>query len=1343
MTTLTKRILLSDLEVATQPVCMAFLLATLLVPAASAAEDIPPAPTLEQKLLKEDPAELARSARGKGDATRGAILFYQQHTTCKKCHTFGEKSSPMGPDLTKPEKDREITDVFLVQSILQPSKEIRKGYEPIVVLTDEGLTVTGLLAEDLPERLVLRDPAKDGKLVTIAKDEIDDRAESKQSIMPPELTNQLANRQQFLDLLRYVMEITEGGPQRALELEPEPSLYAPPPLPEYEKHVDHSGMIADLNGESYKRGEAIYNRLCVNCHGTKDKPGSLPTSLRFASGKFRNGSDPHGMYKTLTSGFGLMVAQAWMVPQQKYDAIHYIREAYLKPHNPSQYVTVNAVYLAGLPKGDTRGPAPSNFEPWVAMDYGPNLTASYEIGTNASNFAYKGIAVRLDPGGGGVSRGRYWMMYDEDTLRVAAAWSGEQFIDYRAIMLNGQHAIHPRIVGQLHFENKTGPGWGNPESGSFEDPRLRGRDNRLYGPLPRDWAHYKGLYHQGNRVIVSYTVGETTVLELPAVDASSSPAVFTRTLNIGPRRRDMILQVSEQPGSQSGLHALAGADPTSGRIAAFGPGGTLAAEEPDQTAKAEPSETAALAFDGATHLEIAKSNEFDMSHRDYTIFARIKTRNGGTIFCKTAPTNSWIRDGKTLFVHDGKLVFDIGWVGAVTSRRSVTDNRWHDVAMTYEHRSGRVRLLVDGRLDGEGHLKPAGKAQGHVVRIGYTSANFPERPFLDGQISNVRFYQRALSVEQLARLTTKDGPAEDLLARWQPDGVKGKTVRDATGQGHDGRIIKGQPRAAAAPVATAAAGLVVAGISQPVEGARWLATAEGHLRLKIPAGDKPLKFTLSVARAEKADQVAPLIERLTANESAMDLAGLTKGGPPRWAGTITTQGVVGSDDGPFAVDVLTHPATNPWFCRMRLTGFDFLPGGKQAAVCSWDGNVWLVSGIDRPEEGLTWQRIASGMFQPLGLKFVDGKIHVTCRDQIAVLHDLNGDGETDFYQNFNNDHQVTDHFHEFAMGLQTDSEGNFYYAKSARHAKTALVPHHGTLLRVSKDGSRTDILARGFRAANGVCINPDGTFFVTDQEGHWCPKNRINWVVPNSGGFYGNMFGYHDVTDSSDERMDQPLCWITNSFDRSPAELLWVTSKRWGPLNGSLLNTSYGYGMVYVVPHEKVDGQIQGGMCRLPIPMFPTGVMRGRFHPGDGQLYLTGMFAWAGSRHQPGGFYRLRYTGKPVHLPVGLNATRQGMKITFSGELDREAAENPENYAVKIWGLKRTAGYGSPHVNERKLQVTGATVSADAKTVLLKIPDIQTTWCMEIRYRLKGANGEPVNSMIHNSIHRLGEPREP
>ena len=69
---------------------------------------------------------------------------------------------------------------------------------------------------------------------------------------------------------------------------------------------------------------------------------------------------------------------------------------------------------------------------------------------------------------------------------------------------------------------------------------------------------------------------------------------------------------------------------------------------------------------------------------------------------------------------------------------------------------------------------------------------------------------------------------------------------------------------------------------------------------------------------------------------------------------------------------------------------------------------------------------------------------------------------------------------------------------------------------------------------------------------------------------------------------------------------------------------------------------MQGGMAALPIPQFPTGVMRGRFHPDDGQLYACGMFAWAGNQTQPGGFYRVRYTGKPAWVPLGLSARKDG-----------------------------------------------------------------------------------------------------
>jgi hypothetical protein len=237
------------------------------------------------------------------------------------------------------------------------------------------------------------------------------------------------------------------------------------------------------------------------------------------------------------------------------------------------------------------------------------------------------------------------------------------------------------------------------------------------------------------------------------------------------------------------------------------------------------------------------------------------------------------------------------------------------------------------------------------------------------------------------------------------------------------------------------------------------------------------------------------------------------------------------------------------------------------------------------------------------------------------------------------------------------------------------------------------------------------------------------------------MWGYHDIKESSDNAMEPPVCWITNAFDRSPSELLRVEGAHpaWAPLRGALLNLSYGNGKVFVVPHEIVGGRMQGGMCALTIPPSPTGIMRGRFSPADGQLYTCGLFAWAGDRTQAGGFYRIRATGKPMYAPVELHARKGGIAITFTDRVDPGAAGDPKNYSARVWSLKRTANYGSDHIDEHAIRVAAAKVSDDDRTVFLEVPDIQPTWCMEVTYAIRGASGEAVAGAIDNTIHHLGD----
>ena len=549
-----------------------------------------------------------------------------------------------------------------------------------------------------------------------------------------------------------------------------------------------------------------------------------------------------------------------------------------------------------------------------------------------------------------------------------------------------------------------------------------------------------------------------------------------------------------------------------------------------------------------------------------------RKHTSGTIFAKAPATGSWVPDGTALFIRDGRLVYDVGWVGAVVGSKRINDGKWHDVVMTWKSGNGRVRFYIDGKMDEEGELSPEGRTKGHVVKLGYTSEDFPAQSGLEGSLDDVRFYQRALKAGEIGKPPATD---EALVARWN----LAKGMKDLAGKGHDGTMKGGGGGGFSGE------GLTFMVLGGPVT-TSWVTTAEGDLRLKIPAGSEPVRLKIGCRLGE-----------INGFAAAEDLAPLTKGGPAHWIEKVETTVRPTGGKGAYVIENLTVPMKNPYNSWMRLGGFDFFEGGKRAAVCTWMGDVWTVDGIG--SKTLTWRRIATGMFQPLGLKIVKGEIFVTCRDQITRLKDLNGDGEMDFYDSFNHDHQVTEHFHEFAMDLQTDRDGNFYYAKSARHAKDSLVPHHGTLIRVSPDGSRSEIVCNGFRAANGVGIGPNGEMATSDQEGHWTPANRINLV--QEGGFYGNMYSYHRGKKPTDYL--PPLVWLPKNYDRSPAEQLWVPKDdRWGPFAGKLLSLSYGTGRLLHVMMDRVGGVDQGAVVEFPLT-FPTGSMRGRFHPGDGQLY--------------------------------------------------------------------------------------------------------------------------------------------
>ncbi|MFT5128904.1 MAG: hypothetical protein ACI8W8_002523 [Rhodothermales bacterium] len=525
---------------------------------------------------------------------------------------------------------------------------------------------------------------------------------------------------------------------------------------------------------------------------------------------------------------------------------------------------------------------------------------------------------------------------------------------------------------------------------------------------------------------------------------------------------------------------------------------------------------------------------------------------------------------------------------------------------------------------------------------------------------------------------------------------------------------------------------------------QWLVQLGKRVVLRIPPADSARLLKIAISRGSESAVSAAL--------NIDDPAALTEPGPGRLQATVETQGIPGDDNATFALDTLTLPDDNPYNAWLKIGGFDFFADGTRAALCTWAGDVWIVSGIDAELKSLTWRRFASGLFQPLGLKIVREQIYVLGRDQITRLEDRNTDGQADFYANFNNDICATPNFHEFTYGLETDPEGNFYFSKGAPLLGTQyfdpISRHNGSLLRVSADGRTLTRFATGFRAPNGIGVGPNGEVTSGDNEGIWTPVCRLNWI--REGGFYGCR-GMSQINPPP-ATYDPPLCWLPFTVDNSTGGQVWVPEGAWGPLGGELLHLSYGKSRLFHVLKQEVKGIMQGGVVSFSVE-FASGAMRGRFNPVDGQLYVCGLKGWQTSGARDGSFQRLRYTGKPLRRVIGLAFRPDGIELRFSTPLDRKIAEDLESYTLHQWNYRWTEQYGSDHYSVRSPQtklaskgemrgepvgISKATLSADGMRVTLAAP-LQTVMQIAIGFDLESADGQPIIQTIYGSINALDD----
>jgi len=179
--------------------------------------------------------------------------------------------------------------------------------------------------------------------------------------------------------------------------------------------------------------------------------------------------------------------------------------------------------------------------PWEKADYGPCLSFAMDVSegklkdtirfADTRNYVFRARVISLD------GARQLNIVYDTELMRVAGAWSGG-FLAYGG----ATKSMGPTPAGKMQFTTGRRPGWSL--DGSWDDPR-----EPREGPLPRDVAKYRGVYLHGRRVVVSYTVGDCEVLEMPEGTLVEGRACFTRNFTMGPSKRDLSVLLAEETAS--------------------------------------------------------------------------------------------------------------------------------------------------------------------------------------------------------------------------------------------------------------------------------------------------------------------------------------------------------------------------------------------------------------------------------------------------------------------------------------------------------------------------------------------------------------------------------------------------------------------------------------------------------------------------------------------------------------------------------------------------------------------------------------------------------------------------
>ena len=456
---------------------------------------------------------------------------------------------------------------------------------------------------------------------------------------------------------------------------------------------------------------------------------------------------------------------------------------------------------------------------------------------------------------------------------------------------------------------------------------------------------------------------------------------------------------------------------------------------------------------------------------------------------------------------------------------------------------------------------------------------------------------------------------------------------------------------------------------------------------------------------ELADVVAPV-----------KLSPLTEGGPRRFPETILTAGKRNADPSAsgtaYEIDDIAIPFDNPYNTPMTLSGVTFDEEGN-AYVSTMVGDVWHVSGLDRDLQNIQWKRYATGLHLPLGLTMVNGKLYVCCKDQIAVLHDLNNDQEADFYERFNQvDIKLIP---DKRMGLEVDAEGNFYYSSRAG------------IYRLSNDGKTEVQISGPSRNPLGMGVLPNGIILSDSSEG-------------NLGNGTCSIFESDHSENFKTAGKRKRILYLPRGVDNSPGSRIPVND--FSDEKNVMFGVSYGAGTSYIILRDENNGDPQAALQPLP-GEFASGSCRVRQNMKDRHIYTVGLDGWGDYAVEEGSFNRLRYVEDQALLPISWRAHKNGILIHFAKEIEPihskdffaqqwNYTDSPNTYGSGEYSVKRPGELGHDY-----LHLSRAELVEDGKSIFFEMPDIQPAMVTHIFGHIKSKSGIQLKLNFFATINKL------